>query len=457
MLEEVDLGVECACAAGPLDAAGQISRPPARSRLRRRAALDRSEVGSYTPGGVIRKSIACLAVVLGLQLAPALAQSKLDAPPLEQYLRWGPLRVRPGIELSDVGYDDNILANDLNMVSDYGATVSPKLQGLLLLGDQAFLELTQRFDFRFWLENTDQNFTNTLSSARLIYPHRRMGFFADLLFERSNLRPTDLQQVLVERKEKRVGGGVIFTPSWRTEIELGQYFSELDYDEENIAFRQDRDERTTRLDTSYRVFGRSRILFDALYRKIDFRNPFVVEDLVIPRDTVEQQLLGGLAFGEGGRLTGAFRVGWGTIDAEDELLEDLSELIGDLELVLRAGSRTKLQLTGRRLPGFAVFGANAYYLETTVGLRAVRYLSRLWGVEAGGSVGRLTFPASINLLGREDDITRWEVGARLRLAENAIGRKVEYSIRVGRYRRDSTVDFQNLSRNTVGFDAVVGF
>jgi hypothetical protein len=405
----------------------------------------------------MKKSVACLGLSLGLALSSNWAASKLEPPPLEQYLRWGPLRVRPGIELSDVGYDDNILYTDQNKVSDYTATVSPKLEALLLLGDSAFLQLSERLDFTFYLENTDQNYDNARSAARFTFPLRRIGFFTDLIYNRANLRPIDLEQIRTERTEKKLGAGVIFTPNWRTELEFSQSTANLSYDDPGIAFRQDRDERTTSIDASYRVMGQSSILLTAMHKKIDFDSPFVVDDLVIPRDTVERRLVGGLGFGEGGRLTGSFRLGWGTIDAEDPLLQDLSELIGDAELVYRAGSRTKLLLEALRLPGFSVFQANAYYLETSGGLRAVRYINRLWGVEAGGRIGKLTFPSSLDMSNREDDILRYEVGVRLRVSGNSMGRRVEYSFRIGRYRRESTVESQNQTRNTAGFGAVVGF
>ena len=98
------------------------------------------------------------------------SESKLRPPELDQYLRWGALRVRPGLALSNVGYDNNILYNDANKVSDYTATISPKAEVLILFGDRAFLQLNQRFDFTLYLENTDQNYDNNHTAARVTVP-----------------------------------------------------------------------------------------------------------------------------------------------------------------------------------------------------------------------------------------------------------------------------------------------
>ena len=38
-----------------------------------------------------------------------------------------------------------------------------------------------------------------------------------------------------------------------------------------------------------------------------------------------------------------------------------------------------------------------------------------------------------------------------------MGRRVEYSIRVGRYRRQSTLPEYDFSRNTFGFNAILGY
>ena len=72
-----------------------------------------------------------------------------------------------------MGYDTNIFASTLNPVGDYTATLSPKLDGLFLFGDRAFLTFDARFDYTAYAQHTDQNFTNKRGKARMKLPVRR--------------------------------------------------------------------------------------------------------------------------------------------------------------------------------------------------------------------------------------------------------------------------------------------
>lgn len=411
---------------------------------------------------------AVVIAVLLLGLAGQLhATTSLEPPELSRFLRWGPVRVRPGIELSNLGYDDNILFSDSReKVGDYTATVSPKLEGVVLFGSRAFLTFKERLDYTVYFDNSDQNYLDNRTSARLTVPFRRMGVFADGLWSRFNSRPVDLEDTRPEGQESRYGVGVILTPGWRTEIEIGRVVRDLSYDDRDqdggaisIARRLDRSENGTTIQVRYRILGRTRAVLDGKIASIEFDNPFRLPDDKTPiqQDTREWRLLGGAEFGEGGRLTGTVRLGWGEIDAVDPSLPDFSDYIGDAELVYRFGTGTRLRLLTERLPGFAVYDGNAYYLETNYGLRAVHYFNRLFGVESGIRRGTLTFPERVGGRDREDLIKRYDVGIRLRISDNSLGRRLEYSIKIGRYRRESTLPSVEQSQTTFAVGAVLGF
>ena len=72
-------------------------------------------------------------------------------------------------------------------------------------------------------------------------------------------------------------------------------------------------------------------------------------------------------------------------------------------------------------------------------------------------MGRLTFPGSQNASLRVDTTETYEAGLRFRLAENAAGRRMEYSVRMQHRRRESTIESQNRSWTTLGVGAVLGF
>lgn len=392
------------------------------------------------------------------------AESKLEPPDLSRYLRWRPLRARPGLELSNVGYDDNIFFREQEKTSDYTATLTPKLDGLILFGSRAFLVFTERLDYTLYLKNTDQNYLNQRGTARLTFPFRRLGLFTDLGLSNIKERQVDRQDIRPERREARLGFGILLRPGWRTEIEVSQSTTDWRYvdpdfegESSSIGDRLDRTTSTTLLKAAYRLLGRTELTLDGYTRTHDFDNLFPSGDLLIDRDSRERSVQPGLAFGEGGALTGSIRVGWAEIDATDPVQPDLSAWVGRIELAYRPNSRWILRSDGERTPGFSAFEENTYFLNTAFGLRGVYYWSRVFGVESGGSLGRLTFPESMTGAVREDRLRRYDLGMRMRLAENSLGRRVEYSLRVGRYRRESTLPEVEHSQTTFGLNAVVGF
>src|SRR5262245_55962508 len=131
-----------------------------------------------------------LLLLAALAAAPARAEdSALEPPDLDQYVRWGPLRVRPRLELSNVGHDDNIFATGSNEVGDVTATLGPKIDGLALFGHRAFLTFVERLSYTAYRDHSDQNFTNQRLSGRVTLPFGRTGLFVEGLMNRLKERP----------------------------------------------------------------------------------------------------------------------------------------------------------------------------------------------------------------------------------------------------------------------------
>ena len=394
-----------------------------------------------------------LASILAMAALPATAESKLEPPDLERYLRWGPLRVRPGIELTNLGYDDNILANDRQKVDDYTATWSPKVEGLVLFGSRAFVTFQEKLEFTAYLDNDDQNFHNQKGSARLTVPLRKVGFFSDVALNRTKQRPPDLQSIRPEQDEDGLAFGVIFRPGWRTEIEIGHGTTDFNHSDE-VARVLDRDERRDSLEVDHHLLGRTWLTLTALRETTDFDD--VTQD---GKDTEAWSVLPGVKFAEGGSLTGSARVGWAELETDDRSFPDFDDVVGDLELAYRLNRRTTFKLEGRRAPEFSVFEERVFFLYTRYTARVTYFMNRSIGFVAGGRTGKLDFPGVPGERDREDRINAYDVGLRLRLAESSVGRRVEYSIKVGRYRRDSSLPDgqQDISRTTFSFGAIVGY
>lgn len=398
----------------------------------------------------LRRSIPLMSLVLA---SMAGADSKLEPPDPGRFLRWGPLRVRPGLDLTNLGYDDNILRDPDQRVSDFTATVTPHLDGLVLFGDRAFLTFSERLSYTAYLDNTDQSFFDHRGKTRLTLPFGKIGAFADLGLARNRERPIDLESIRPRRDERLYGGGVVAGFGWRTEIELGYRQTDYEYSEleagSTVAQRLDRVEEGLALEARYRVKGRTRLTLDVDREDVRFEQSTA-------KDARRTSTLVGVELGRGGPLTGTARLGWADIEALDPSVPAFSGLVGDASLSWRLGGGLRLQWSLERDQEFSLSEDSRYYRATEVETRALRYLNRIIGIEAGLGVGRLTFHEG-RLDDRVDEILRYEVGVRFRLAENSLGRRIEYAILLRHYDRRSSVPGLDNSATALGVNAVVGF
>jgi hypothetical protein len=401
-----------------------------------------------------------IAAAAGLALCafPARSADPLEPPDLSRFVRWGPIRVRPTLAFSNFGYDDNIFyrTGDAPKEGDYTVRLSPSLSGVALFGDRAFLTFDEKIDYTMYLRFHSEDYVDQIGSARLTFPFRRMGVYVDGALNRTKERPVDVQDLRAEKRENRLGAGVIFRLGWRTDLELGETrsrFTHLDPDFGSVGSTLtlgqllNRVEEGTQVRARYRIKGETRFTLDASEKTATFDDPSLLRD---SRDT---RIMPGVDFGQGGRLAGTVRYGYARLDSKTPTLSDFSGGVWDAKVAYRASSATTVQVGGKRQVAFALYFGNQFYLNSSYELRGIHYVSRAIGIEGGVSDGRLTFPNDV----RRDRIQSWDAGLRLRLKENELGRRIEYSFRFTRYRQDSNVDSLDQSRSIVGFGAVLGY
>ena len=404
--------------------------------------------------------------LLFLSLAvPAIAQdiSPLEPPDTSRYLQWGPLRVRPGLTIPTFGYDSNVFyrpdTSTLPQVGDYFINISPRVDGLVLFGHRAFLTFTERLEFYVYANEHEVDYFNQLGRARLTLPLGNYGVYVDGGYDRVRDRPAEADDVRPIRREIPLGAGLIFKFGWRTDAEIGYArgrFTAEDPDDPcdpvtgcfTIEQRIDRVEDGLRLSARYLMFGRTRFTLRASERDIVFDEP------AVERDGHERRIVPGLDFGLGGRISGTLRFGWANFDLDKAVAEDFQGTVGDIALTYRLGGYgSSLALRAQRDIRYSVLESTDLYTYSGGDLTFVRYFNRFIGMELGG--GRFT----LDFLGdpREDDILKGTAGVRFRLSENDIGRRVEYAFRYTVARRDSTLDFLDQSRGTIGFGLAFGY
>lgn len=390
---------------------------------------------------------------------PGRAGGRLEPPELDRYLRWGPLRARPGIELSNLGYDDNILATTDAPISDYTATVSPRLEGLLLFGSRAFLTFNEGLKLVGYLQNENQSYVDQIGSGRLTVPFGHVGLFGDVRLDRTKQPPLDLEDARAVRTVGEAGFGFIARPGGRTEIEIGRKATSYRYEDPDFASTDadlnallGRSEQRTTLEADYRLVGRTKLTLDAARGLIEFDER---DSLGRDRDSIGYSVYPGLDFGEHGALSGSVRLGIVSIDARDSGLVDFRGLAGEAHLAYRPLRRGTLRLDWRRRPGFAVFQDATYLLDQSVEVGLLYWLAWPVGLESSVRLATVTFPAGGP--DRVDRVREYRLGTRLRLAQSADGRRIEYRFEVRYYDVDSNVDSLDRDRFSGGFGAALGY
>lgn len=415
--------------------------------------------------------------------APAAAQeiSPLEPPDTARYLQWGPLRVRPGLTIPTLGYDDNVYAipNDstLPKVGTYFIALAPRVEGLVLFGHRAFLTFDEKLEFYLYappktsdpqLSKIDLNYFNQYGKARLTVPFRRFGLYWDIGYDRTRDRPYDAQSLRPIRKTYPLGLGLITKFGWRTDSELGVFSNRYNAEEPDdpcaapgatcltVADVNNRTESGVRWKARYLIFGRMRALLDLSQRKIDFDDAVVAAQ----RNGTEQRQLAGLDFGLGGRIFGTFHVGHASFDLVSQSQGDFNGVVADIALGYNFGSSgSRLLLTGTRDVRYTIYDVSPLYVYTGGDLTLVKYFNRFIGMELSGGRAALDFLSPDPATGefRRDDDTIGGAGVRFRISENDLGRRVEYAFRYTRTVIQSTAPANNQNRGTIGFGVTVGY
>ncbi len=410
----------------------------------------------------------CAAVspsVLAQELSP------LDPPDTSRYLRWGPLRVRPGLTIPNLGYDSNVFAvtdqkaesDPSSKVGDYFVALAPRVEGLVLFGHSAFLTFDERLEFYAYASQNELNYFNQYGKARLTVPFGRFGFYGDFGFDRTRDRPYDAQDIRPVRKTYPFGGGLILRLGWRTDAELGftrTRFSAHDPNEAcdpavtpgcfTVADLNDHTETGTRVRARYLAFGRARVLLDLAQRDIAFDNT------AVGRDGHEHRQLVGLDFGLGGRVFGTIRVGHAAFNLTATSNSDFNGPVADIALGYNfGGSGSYVTFTGARDIRYTVFNPTPLYIYTGGDLSFVKYFNRFIGGELGA--GRASLEFLNDPLGRVDNDTTATIGIRFRISETDLGRRVEYALRYVRWIINSTQNDVDQNRGTIGFGVSFGY
>lgn len=415
-------------------------------------------------GTTVRILGLALCLLFAAQPAIAAGDDPLEPPDLSEYLRWGFLRVRPGLAVSNFGHDDNVFYNASDTRGDITLTVTPALDGLILLGSRGFVTFSENIDYTLYKKFNELNTLDHTGRYRLTLPFRNAGLFVETELARLHERPIDLQDARTIRRSAAVAVGAIMRLGWRTTVELAHARTEFNHTDEDfgstdrtIGDVKDRTENKWTARGAYVLVGRSRLTLEIADRSLEFDNPFLGSLPGVVRNLDQRTFLPGVDFGIGGALSGTIHYGYTRLDYDDPALTDYRGIVGRTALTYHMKGSSRITLDAERRVDFSVWENNSYLLDNRRSLRVTRFLNRYFGLEGLYSKGTVEIPEPVQGLPRRDRVREYSLGVVARIFENELGRKIEYALRLRDRDQISSVTGFDQSRRTITLSADVGF
>lgn len=374
----------------------------------------------------------------------------------DKALRFGPLRLFPVIQISELGYDSNVYYSENRVVSDFVATPSPSLKAYMLFGSTVIMSFTENPEYNFFVKESQlRAFTNSYSAAlRLRLPG---GFVLSGSYDDSSHIRRAYDELEGRIKDK--GRGLKLNAFWETwrGTSLGVAYSETDYTyaglggddtEEGYNLTLDRTEKTGYAEFDYRIFTQSYLFLRAGVSKYEF-------DYAVSawRDSKAYKAVAGLRLPLTGRARGSLTIGWKKFMPDSPDRKVFSSLVGDGSVDFRIG-RFGLNAGYVRDIYFSYLDQAFYYVENRVKGGLSFYLTEFLRIDYNKSYSRMSYPEPVSLY---DDGVLVTVDSRLdRVGSDQVGLVVRVSgsfglgVNMNFYRRDSNAPGYNINRNFLG-------
>jgi hypothetical protein len=391
---------------------------------------------------------------------PALAADDPPDPDLsiEDTRRAGPFHIRPFVLVKDVGYDDNVLYTSQNRQGDTTATAGAGLRSVLLWGDRGGLNLFQQFDYVAFGKNTELNHWNGDLRGRGVFLLKHAALSLEDHYTSRQERPNNEIDRRLRRKNNAITAAARTTSEGRLNLEATLRHQGIDYSSdvpgfENQIRRLDRDETSLTLAGEVRILPKTTLTLEGTTEDVDF------VDQTEGRDSDSYSILPGLKFDASASIQGHFKLGVKSLEAPDRPQDDTDTTVGEAALSFRMGGSARLKGTFRRDLVFSTLQENLYYDSTGWTAAYEQFLSRRLRGELRYGQETNDYPNEITRGGinpfqgfREDRITTYGITFRYRIND-----QVDVVVAGSRVERESTDDFQDVTRNLYAVGSTYNF
>ena len=190
-----------------------------------------------------------------------------------------------------------------------------------------------------------------------------------------------------------------------------------------------------------KVRPRTTLLLDLETGTIDFQS-----DGGGTRDSAANTVMAGAEFDPSGPMRGFVKAGIKDLSPDGEF-EGFHGFVADAALSARIFGRGEVRAIYQRNTGFSTLGDNLFYVQDHRGLGYEHYITTRLSVLLERHLYESDYP--VPLLGqipphRTDDVTGDTLSVRYRL-----GPSLRVGLSFGRWDRDSTIDSEDATRNTI--------
>lgn len=398
-----------------------------------------------------RWALGLLLMLTGAALPLARAQTPTRSDPfpkIQNGRRFGPFLIDPGFTINNIGYDDNVfLVSDEELrrggrrprESDYILSLGPDIALQTRLGRRFALTVKDNLTGEIFLKHASLNHADNDIDVQFD------ALLGPLLFTTSGTansvreRPNNDSDSRARRRQNAVAQAVrlFLGPS----IDLSAKFkrSRLRYtddDDAAVGERLDRETKETTGELGWRPNRTLRLFARVRRREDDFANNAIPG--IGMRDAIDRRTVFGVEFRPSSVVSGTVNVGRATLDPTNRARIPFDGTVGEVSLTYRMTGATRMTLGSTRDVVFSLFDTNVYYRTDQRALEVDCYIGERWGVQAGASRDKLTYPEFTPSIGaqRRDHIKNLYAGFLLRLTGG-----LELGLRYGRRSRDSNDPF----------------
>ncbi|MFC2156345.1 outer membrane beta-barrel protein [Acidobacteriota bacterium] len=295
-------------------------------------------------------------------------------------IRIGPFRIYPRIQISDIGYDGNVLREEdkAKSISDFTLNITPSVQMSLLFSNWVILTVTESVNYRHFFNTTrERAWDNSIMPTMKILLFNRFVLSGRYFYRTERRRGTTEFDVRAKESSHQYHARLMYETTRGTTFGFSGEIRELKWEdldlpgeEITLSRRLNRRELSGDFEFYYPFTSRSRFFVRAGATKHLFESSEAEW-----RDSLSYEVSTGLIFPLLGNIRGTFSLGYKVLKPDSTEIKKFSGLIGNTTLTFRMG-RFNFNAQYLRDSHFSFSSTNLYFVQDRYSPGVSFYLTR---------------------------------------------------------------------------------